>query len=100
MNLFWGIVTIMLVFGIAALAIILCIGTVAFCIVSIVEYIEKKLNIITIGEQEENLIVEAEKLRKKQIRTIKGPWTLTPRVKPYSSKLFQVLRAKETLEKK
>jgi hypothetical protein len=100
MNLFWGVMTILLVLGIAALAIILCIGTVALFIVSIVEYIEKKLNIITIGEQEENLIAEAEKLREEQRRTIKGPWTLTPKVKPYSSKVFQFLRAKETLEKK
>lgn len=42
MNLFWGLVTILLVLGIVVLAIILCVGIVALCLVSIVEYIEKK----------------------------------------------------------
>ena len=95
----WGF-TILLVLGIAALAIIVCVGIVAFFVVSIVEYIESKLGIVTIGEKEEDLIVQAEKLREERRRAFKGPWTLTPKVKPYNSKIFQFFKAKEILEKR
>ncbi|NIS60461.1 MAG: hypothetical protein GTO13_07135 [Proteobacteria bacterium] len=100
MNLLWWAFTILLVLGLAVLAIIVSIGAVALLVVSIVEYIEKKLSIVTIGDNEEALIARAETLREEQKREFKGPWTLTPKVKPYSSKLFQFFRAKEILEKK
>jgi hypothetical protein len=95
----WGF-TILLVLGIAALAIIVCVGIVAFFVVSIVEYIESKLGIVTIGEKEEELIVQAERLREEQRKAFKGPWTLAPKVKPYNSKIFQFFKAKEILEKR
>jgi hypothetical protein len=100
MNIVWWGITILLVLGIAALAIVSCIGIVAFFVVSIVEYVERKLEIVTIGEGEEELIVQAEKLKEKQKGAFKGPWTLTSKVKPYSSKVFQFRRAKEILENK
>jgi hypothetical protein len=100
MNLFWWGFTILLVLGLAALAIVFCIGIVALFIVSIVEYIEAKLEIVTIGDNEEALILQAEKLREERRRTFKGPWTLAPKVKPYNSKVFQLFKAKEILEKK
>lgn len=95
----WGF-TILLVLGIAVLAIVVFIGIVAFFVVSIVEYIESKLGIVTIGEKEEDLIVQAEKLREERRRAFKGPWTLAPKVKPYNSKIFQFFKAKEILEKR
>jgi hypothetical protein len=99
MKLFWWAFTLLLVFGLAVLAIIVSIGAVALLLVSIVEYIEKKLQIVTIGDDEEALIAQAKKLREERRREFKGPWTLTPKVKPYNSKLFQLFRAKEILEK-
>ena len=100
MNLIWWGFTILLVLGIAALAIVVFIGIVAFFVVSIVEYIESKLGIVIIGEKEEDLIVQAEKLREEHRKAFKGPWTLTPKVKPYNSKIFQFFKAKEILEKR
>jgi len=100
MNILWWAFTILLVFGVAVLAIIVSIGTVALLLVSILEYIEKRLRIVTIGDKEEALIVQAEKLKEERRREFKGPWTLIPKVKPYNSKLFQLFRAKEILEKK
>jgi len=100
MNLLWWAFTILLVFGVAVLAIVVSIGAVALLVVSILEYIEKKLRIVTIGDKEEALIAQAETLREERRREFKGPWTLTPKVKPYSSKLFQLFRAKEMLKKK
>lgn len=100
MNLIWWGLTILLVGGLVALAIVVFIGTVALLIVSIVEYVETKLGIVTIGENEEELIAHAEKLRDEQRKAFKGPWTLTPRVKPYNSKVFRFLKAKEILKKK
>lgn len=99
MNLFWWGLTILLVLGLAILAIVVFIGVVALFVVSIVEYLEAKLGIVTIGEDEEELIVRAKKLKEEQRKAFKGPWTLTPKVKPYNSKLFQLFRAKEILEK-
>ena len=100
MNVFWWALTIFLVLGLAALAIILGIGAVALFLVSIVEYIEGKLGIVTIREDEEKLIVQAAKLREEQRKAFKGPWTLASQVKLYNSKVFRFFRAKETLEKK
>ena len=100
MNVIWWGLTILLVLGLAVLAIVVCIGAVALFVVSIVEYIEAKLGIVTIGEDEEELIAQADKIREEQRRAFKGPWTLAPQVKPYNSKVFRFLKAKETLEKK
>jgi hypothetical protein len=100
MNLIWWAFTILLVLGIAALAIVVFIGIVAFFVVSIVEYIESKLGIVTIGEKEEDLIVQAERLREERRKAFKGPWTLAPKVKPYNSKIFQFFKAKEIVEKR
>ena len=100
MNLFWWAFTIFLVLGLAVLGIIFGIGVVALLIVSIVEYIEAKLEIVTIGEREEELIAQAEKRKEEQRRAFKGPWTLVPKVRPYSSKVFQLFQAKEILEKR
>lgn len=100
MNLIWWGLTILLVIGLAVLAIVVSIGAVALFVVSIVEYIEVKLGIVTIGEDEEELIVQAEKQRDEQRKAFKGPWTLAAQVKPYNSKVFRFFRAKETLEKK
>jgi hypothetical protein len=100
MNLFWWGFTILLVLGIAILAIVSCIGIVAFFGVSIVEYVEAKLEIVTIGDNEEALIAQAEKLREERRKAFTGPWTLAPKVKPYNSKVFQLFKAKEILEKK
>jgi hypothetical protein len=65
-----------------------------------VERIEKRFTIIIIGKEEEELIAQAEKRKEEQRKAFKGPWTLTPKVKPYNSKVFQFLRAKEILEEK
>lgn len=100
MNIIWWGFTILLGVGLAVLTIVVFIGTVALLVESIVEYIEGKLAMVTIGNDEEALIVQAEKLREERRRAFKGPWTLTPKVKPYNSKVFQFLRAKERLEKK
>jgi hypothetical protein len=100
MNLFWWAFTIFLVLGLAVLGIVFGIGVVVFLIVSIVEYIEAKLEIVTIGDNEEALIAKAEKLREERRKAFKGPWTLAPKVKPYNSKVFRFFRAKVTLEKK
>lgn len=100
MNLIWWAFTILLVLGLAILAIIVSIGAVALFVVSIVEYIEKKLQIVTIGDNEEALIAQAEKLKEERRRAFKGPWTLTPKVRPYSSKVFHFFKAKEIVEKK
>jgi hypothetical protein len=100
MNLIWWGFTILLVLGLGALTIVVSIGVVALLVVSIVEYIEAKLEIVTIGDDEEALIVQAENLREERKRTFKGPWTLAPKVKPYNSKIFQFFKAKEILEKK
>ena len=100
MNIIWWGFTILLVVGLAVLAIVVFIGVVALFAVSVVEYIEAKLGIVTIGEKEEEVIAQAEKAREEKRRTLKGPWALTPQVKPYDSKVFQFLRAKEGLEKK
>jgi hypothetical protein len=100
MNLIWWALTIVLVLGLTVLAIVVFIGAVALILVSIVEYIEVKLDIVTIGENEEELIVQAEKVREEQRRTFKGPWALTPKVKPYDSKVFRFFKAKEMLKKK
>jgi hypothetical protein len=100
MNVIWWGLTILLVVGLAVLAIVVFIGVLALLVVSMVEYIEAKLGIVTIGENEEELIAHAEKLKEEGISGFKGPWKLIPRVKPYNSKVFQFLRAKETLEKK
>ena len=100
MNLIWWGLTILLVIGLAVLAIVVSIGAVVLFVVSIVEYIEANLGIVTIGEDEEELIVQAEKVREEQRKAFKGPWTLASRVKPYNSKVFRFFRAKETLEKK
>jgi hypothetical protein len=100
MNLLWWGFTILLVLGIAILAIVSCIGIVAFFVVSIVEYVEAKLEIVTIGDNEEALIAQAENLREERRKAFKGPWTLAPKVKPYNSKVFQLFKAKEILEKK
>ncbi|MCK5552253.1 MAG: hypothetical protein KAJ09_03840 [Deltaproteobacteria bacterium] len=100
MNLLWWGVTILLVLGIAILAIVVFIGVVALFVVSIVEYLEAKLGIVSIGEDEEELIVRAKKLKEEQRKAFKGPWTLTPKVRPYSSKVFQFRRAKEIVENK
>jgi hypothetical protein len=100
MNLIWWGFTILLVLGLGALTIVFSIGVVALLVVSIVEYIEAKLEIVTIGDDEEALIVQAEKLREERKRAFKGPWTLAPKVKPYNSKIFQFFKAKEILEKK
>ncbi len=100
MNLLWWGLTILLVFGLAALALVVLIGIIALIAVSIVEYIETKLNIVTIGDNEEALILHAEKVREEQRGAFKGPWTLTSQVKPYNSKLFRFLKAKEILGKK
>jgi len=89
MNLIWWAFTILLVLGLAILAIIVFIGAVALFVVSIVEYIEKKLQ-----------IAQAEKLKEERKREFKGPWTLTPKVRPYSSKVFHFFKAKEIVEKK
>ncbi len=99
MNLFWWGLTILLVLGLAILAIVVFIGVVALFVVSIVEYLEAKLGIVTIGEDEEELIVRAKKLKEEQRKAFKGPWTLTPKVRPYSSKVFQLFKAREKLEK-
>ena len=99
MNVIWWAITILLIFGISVLAIVVFIGVVAFLIVSIVEYIEAKLSIVTIGDNEEALIVQAEKIREEQRRAFKGPWTLTSKAKPYNSKAFRLFRAKELLGK-
>ncbi len=64
------------------------------------EYLEAKLGIVTIGEDEEEMIVRAKKLKEEQRRAFKGPWALTPKVKPYNSKVFQFFKAKEKLKKK
>lgn len=95
----WGF-TILLVGGLVILSIVVFVGVVALIAVSIVEYIEAKLGIVTVGESEEELIAQAEKVREEQRKAFKGPWTLTPQVKPYNSKAFQLVRAKERLEKK
>lgn len=100
MNVIWWGFTILLVVGITVLAIVFFIGVVALFAVSVVEYIETKLGIVTLGESEEELIVQAEKVIEEKKRAFKGPWTLTPQVKPYDSKVFRLLKAKEALEKK
>lgn len=100
MNLIWWGLTILLVLGLAVLAIVVFIGVAALFVVSFVEYLEAKLGIITIGEDEEELIARAEKLREEQRKAFKGPWTLTPKVKPYNSKIFQFFKAKEILQKR
>lgn len=100
MNIIWWGFTILLVVGSAVLAIVVFIGVVALVIESIVEYIEKRLSIVTIGDDEEALIAEAEKVREERRRAFKGPWALTAEVRPYNSKAFRFHRAKETLEKK
>jgi hypothetical protein len=95
----WGF-TLLLIAGIAVLAIVIFIGVVALLVESIVEYIEARLSIVTIGDDEEALIAEAEKVREERRRAFKGPWALTPQLEPYNSKVFRFHRAKETLEKK
>lgn len=100
MNLIWWGVTILLVAGIGVLATVIFIGVVAVFAVSVVEYIEAKLGIVTVGESEEELIVQAEKVIQERKKSFKGPWTLTSQVKPYESKGFRLLKAKEALEKK
>ncbi len=100
MNLIWWGFTILLVLGLGVLTVVVSIGVVALLVVSIVEYIEAKLEIVTIGDDEEALIVQAEKLREERKGAFKGPWTLAPKVKPYNSKIFQFFKAKEILEKK
>ena len=100
MNVIWWGFTILLVAGLVVLAIIVFIGVVALIAVSIVEYIEAKLGIVTLGEDEEELIAQADKVIEEQRGAFKGPWTLTPQVKPYNSKVFRLLKAKEILEKK
>lgn len=100
MNLIWWGLTILLIFGLAALSFILVVGIVFFIVVSIVENIEARLGMVTIGDNEEALILHAEKVREEQRGAFKGPWTLTPQVKPYTSKVFRFLKAKEILKKK
>lgn len=100
MKVIWWGFTILLVGGLAALAMVVLIGVVALLIVSIAEYIEAKLGIVTIGDDEKALIARAEKVSEEKRRAFRGPWTLTPQIKPYNSKVFQFLRAKERLEKK
>jgi len=99
MNLLWWAFIIVLGLGLAASAITLVLGVAYFLIFSIVEYIESKLGTITIGEEEEELILRAEELREKQIQAFEGPWTLQAQVKPYSSKALRLTRAKEILGK-
>jgi molybdopterin-containing oxidoreductase family membrane subunit len=52
-----------------------------------------------VAEEEERVLVRAEEERAKEREQIKGPWQLTPRMKPYESRRFMLDRAKETLEK-
>jgi hypothetical protein len=100
MNLIWWAFTILLILGLAILAIVVFVGVVALFVVSIVEYLEAKLGIVTIGEDEEELIARAKKLKEEQRKAFKGPWTLTPKVRPYSSKVFHFFKAKEIVEKR
>lgn len=99
MNLLWGAFTILLVLGSVASAIFLVLGIAYLLLFSIVEYIEAKLEIITIGEEEEELIARAEKLKEEQRKGFEGPWILEARVKPYNSKVLRLSRAKEILGK-
>ncbi len=65
---------------------------------AIVKHIKAKFETIHIGDNEELMIERAEKLKEQQRQEILGPWALDARVKPYTSKAFQYLRAKELLE--
>ena len=89
----------MLVLGVVASAICLVLGIAYLLLFTIVEYIEAKLEIITIGEEEEALIAQAEKLKEEQRKRFEGPWTLEARVRPYNSKALRLSRAKAILEK-
>jgi hypothetical protein len=100
MSLIWQVFTVLLVLAAAGSAIILVLGLMYLLVFSIVEYIEAKLDIISIGEKEEELIAQAEKLREEQRKAFEGPWTLEARVRPYSSKAFRFSRAREILEKR
>jgi len=100
MNLIWQALSILLVLASAALAIILVLGIAYLLLFSIVEYMEAKFRIITIGEEEEELIAQAEKVKEEQKKAFEGPWTLEARVKPYDSKVIRFSRAKEILEKR
>jgi len=100
MNVLWWALTILLVVGAAAAAISLVLGIAYLIVFSIVAYIEAKLGTIIIGEDEEQLIAQAEKLREEQRVAFKGPWTLEARVKPYDSKALRLSMAKEILGKK
>ena len=100
MNLIWQALSILLVLASAALAIILVLGIAYLLLFSIVEYMEAKFRIITIGEEEEELIAQAEKVKEEQKKAFEGPWTLEARVKPYDSKVVRFSRAKEILEKR
>lgn len=100
MTIIWWGLTILIIFGSAVLALVILLGVVALIVVSIVEYIEKKLNIVTIGDDEEALILHTEKVREEQRGAFKGPWALMPKVKPYNSKAFRFFKAKEKLGKK
>jgi hypothetical protein len=100
MSILWWAFIILLGLGAVVAAISLVLGIVFFLLVSIIEYIEEKLGIITIGEEEEKLIAQAEKLSEEQRKAFEGPWTLEARVRPYSSKAFQFSRAKEILGKR
>lgn len=64
----------------------------------IVRGIEVRLGVIHVGEEEEKIIAQAEELREEKRKEFKGPWTLDSKVKPYTPKGFQLLRAKETVE--
>lgn len=66
--------------------------------VTIIRHIKAKFGTIDIGDNEERMIERAEKLKDQQRQEISGPWTLDARVKPYTSKAFRYLRAKELLE--
>ncbi|NIO05758.1 MAG: hypothetical protein GTN74_14465 [Proteobacteria bacterium] len=50
-------------------------------------------------EEEERLLKEAHEIRAKELNRIEGPWRLHSGVKPYSSKAFEVEKAKEILDK-
>jgi len=100
MNLIWQAFTILLVLASAASGIILVLGIVYLLVFSVVEYLEAKFSTITIGEEEEELIAQAEKLREEQRKAFEGPWTLEAWVRPYNSKAIRFLRAKEILKKR
>jgi hypothetical protein len=50
-------------------------------------------------KEEERLLKEAHEIRAKELNRIEGPWRLHSGVKPYSSKAFEVEKAKKILDK-